>query len=242
MALPKLRVPIYDLELPTSKKKIKFRPFLVKEQKLFLIASESKEVDEMIASIKQVISNCVVEPKNFDVSNLPVIDLEYLFIHFRARSMGETVDLEFECNNEVDGKKCGAHNKMSVNLLTAKLVENPEHKQMIELGPDMGVKMRYPNFEVSQKLMKDMKSEADVFDALADCIEYVYDGEQLYYPKDVPHAEWIEWFEQLPSESLQKIREFINTSPRIIGNSQFQCSKCGYTEDIKLEGIQAFFG
>jgi hypothetical protein len=240
--LPRIDVPTYDLTLPITKEKVKYRPFLVKEQKLFLIASEAKEMKDVINTIKQVVKNCIVEPKNYDVDHMSILDLEYMFIHLRARSMGENVELEFSCNNIVDEKVCNGKSKMVLNLLKAHLVEDPEHKNIISFTPTIGVKMKYPNFEISQKLMRDMQSKADVFDGLVECIEYIYDGDTLIYPKDQKREELIEWFDALSNEHLEQLYTFVKTSPKIIAETKFHCAKCGYEEDVTLEGIQSFFG
>ena len=242
--LPKIDVPVYETTLISTGKKVKFRPFLVKEQKLFLMASQSEDSKEVVNAIKQVIANCVVD-KDVNVDTLPTFDLENLFLQLRARSVGEKVEMNYVCNNPIgDGsaepKPCGGKIKLFLDLLEIKPTTNPEHNQKIELTPKLGIVMKYPNFEILSSL--NIQSQEDLLKIIIACIDYIYDDEQIYYAKDTTEQELNEFIESMQQTDIQKIQKFFETMPKISKNVEFHCKKCGYKEDIVIEGLQNFFG
>ena len=147
MPLPKIDTPVFDLLLPLCKKKVKFRPFLVKEQKNLLMAMESGERDTIEKNVKQVLQNCTLT-ENIDIDKLPVIDIEYYFLNLRARSVGEIVENKYRCDNEVEGNKCGNVMEVAVNLLDLKVTNIKEDNDLIQLTDDVFIKLRYPEFSV----------------------------------------------------------------------------------------------
>lgn len=242
MALPKVDVPTYKIKLPSNSKEITFRPFTVKEKKLFLLARESKDIKDIVETIKQVIRNCILAPDNIEVDDLPIIDLEFFFVHLRARSEGEVITLDFKCNNVVDEKACGGETKLSFNLLDTKLEKNENHQDLIDLGNNIGVKMKYPTFGMSEILDSEVTDPTVILNLMVDCIEYIYDAEKQYYAKDEKRETMVAWFGDLPQDAFSKIEAFFESSPKIVGSTKFVCSKCAYTEDVKLQGIKDFFG
>jgi hypothetical protein len=251
MPLPKIDVPLYDLPLPSDKSKvIKYRPFTVKEKKLFLLVRESKDINEVIETIKQIIQNCVVSPQNMNVDEMPVVDIEQLFVHLAARSIGEVRELDFECQNIIeDGsdkidKKCGAITKVSFNLLDADVEtgEGQANNNVIALTDKIGIKMKYPTFSMAKVLDEEMKNAGDLLNIYIDCIEYVYDAEGIHYLKDEKREDIVSWFEGLGEKHFEKIQKFLEAAPKIVGKNTFKCHKCGYSEELKLQGIQDFFG
>jgi len=242
MALPKLDTPIYETTLISTGKKIKFRPFLVKEQKLFLMASQSEDAKEVVSTIKQVLSNCILS--DIDVNNLPTFDLEHLFVQLRAKSVGEVVNLRYSCNNSVEDKNgenkpCGGTVKIDLNLLNIKPTIDPTHSIKIELSPKMGIVMKYPNFNIVEKL--NIQTQSELLNLVVACIDYIYDDEQMYYTKDVSEDELNEFIEEMQQTDLEKIQKFFETMPRLQTKHDFKCVKCGYEETITIEGIQNFF-
>jgi rubrerythrin len=243
MALPKIDVPVYTIDLPLSKKNVRYRPFLVKEEKLLLMAMESNEEKTVIDTIKQIINNCCLD--EIDVDNLPVLDLEFFFLNLRARSIGEVVNLQYKCNNivkdeEGNEKDCGNVVKFDVNILEIKPEENINHTNKIELSEKMGLMMNYPNF----KMIGDNESLTDVeqiIKIISDCIEYIYDEDSIYYKKDITQEDLNEFIEGLTREQFSKVQDFFDTIPKIKKDVEFKCNKCGYTENITIEGIQNFF-
>lgn len=242
--LPKLSAPIFDLKLPLSKKQIRYRPFLVKEEKLLLIAQESKDEKNIINAIKQIARNCVLE--KLDVDKLPITDLEFLFLNLRARSVGEIIELQYKCNNDVPDendhlKKCGNIIPIEVNILN-NIPEIPEeHNNKIDLGNDIGIVMTYPNFSTIEKANTNSQVEM-IMSIISDCIEYIYDKDQIYYRKDMTKKDLDEFIESLSKDQFTKIQKFFETVPKIKQEVDFSCPKCGYSTQITLEGLQSFFG
>jgi hypothetical protein len=249
-AFPRIDVPVYEIKLPSGKK-ISFRPFTVKEKKLFLLVRESQDLKDVIRATEQVLQSCIVKPADIDVSKLGFVDMEYFFAHIYSRSAGEIVEIDFECQNtlpppaddlEAPPTKCGHVSKMGFNLLEAK-VESPEgHSNKIFLTPTIGVIMKYPTFAMAELLNREGTPESVVFDIAIDCIESVFDSDKLYHAKDEKREDLVAWFETLPHKSLEKVAEFFKTMPQLTQTKDFKCDKCGYTEAVKLKGLQDFFG
>lgn len=238
--LPKIDVPIYDLKLLSSDKKIRFRPFTVKEEKLFLMASESQDAESVLNTIKQVVNNCILSDINVD--SLPVFDLEYLFLNLRARSISELVTLKYRCNNTVEeDKKCNNIVNFDLNLLDIKPIKENNHTNKIEINDKLGIVMKYPNFELIEKY-KDAKDTSIIVNLIIDCIDYIYDEENMYYAKDTQKQELEEFIDSLQTKDLEKLKLFFESMPKIKKKLQFKCNKCNHEEDIDVEGIQSFFG
>jgi hypothetical protein len=244
MALPKIDVPIYDLKLISTGKTIRFRPFTVKEEKLFLMANETSEMDFIIKTIKQVINNCILD--DVDVDSLPVFDIENIFLNLRAKSIGEDVSLKYRCNNDVKDEngqehKCGNLVQLELNLLDIKLPELTKDVGKVMITDNLGLVMKYPNFELIQKYQGKEDTET-LLNMIVSCIDYIFDEEQIYYSKDTTHEELVEFIENLQSRDLEKIKSFFDTMPKINKDVEFKCNKCGYSENINLQGVQSFFG
>lgn len=239
--LPKIDTPIYELTLPLSKKNIKFRPFLVKEQKNLMMAIEADDKETIERNIKQVLQNCTVT-ENIDIEKLPVIDVEYYFIQLRARSVGEIVENKYICNNEVNGEKCGNKMDVNLNLLDIQIENNPEYSDIIEITNKISIKLKYPEFSTIEKI-KEKDSSVDVaFQMIIDSIEYIYDGDQYYYANESTPKELMEFVEQLNTEQFSKIEQFFDNLPKLNKKVEIKCSKCGYDHSIVIEGLESFFG
>lgn len=241
--LPKLDVPIYSVKLISNGKEVRIRPFLVKEQKLFLMASESEDSKETINTIKQVLKNCVLD--DIDIDSLPTFDLEYLFMNLRARSVEEVVTLKYKCNNTVKDDKgedtiCNGTVDFEVNLLEIQPTKHEEHTNKFMLNEKIGICLRYPTFEVVQKY-EQMEENDIMVNILIDCIDYLYDEEQVYYAKDSSRKELEEFVDSMQQKDLEKIRTFFETMPEIKKDFDFHCSKCGYEEKMEVKGLQNFF-
>lgn len=241
MALPRIDTPIYDLELPLSKKKIRFRPFLVKEQKNLLMALESEERESIESNIKQVLQNCTLTEK-IDIERLPVVDVEYYFLQLRARSVGEVVENKYRCDNIVGEKACGNIMETSLNLLDIKVDGIKENNDVIILSDNISIKLKYPEFSVLSKLSKLTDATEITFEMIADSIEYIYDGEQFYYSHETSHEELIEFVETLSQKQFAKIEEFFSDLPKLQKNVEMKCSKCGFEHKLDVEGLESFFG
>jgi hypothetical protein len=241
MALPKIDTPIYDLELPLSKKKIRFRPFLVKEQKNLLMAMESGDRESIEQNVKQVLNNCTVT-EGIDIEKLPVIDIEYYFLQLRARSVGEVVENKYRCDNVVDEKVCGNIMETSLNLLDIQVNGVVEGKDVIELTNTISIKLKYPEFSVLKKL-SNLTNVSDIaFEMIADSVEYIYDGEQFYYAKEVESKEIVQFIESLNQQQFSKIEDFFANLPKIEKTIEMKCSRCGFEHKLDVEGLESFFG
>jgi hypothetical protein len=241
--LPKLDVPIYSVKLISTGKEVRIRPFLVKEQKLFLMAAESEDSKETINTIKQVLRNCILD--DVDVDTLPTFDLEYLFMNLRARSVEEVVQLKYKCNNTVKNDKgedtvCNGSVEFEVNLLEIEPTKHSEHENKFMLTDKIGICLRYPTFEMVQKY-EQMEENEIMVNILIDCIDYLYDDEQVYYAKDSSRKELEEFVDSMQQKDLEKIKIFFDTMPELKKDVHFHCPKCKYEEDITIRGMQNFF-
>jgi len=238
MALPKIDVPIHTIDLPLSKKKIRYRPFLVKEEKILLMAMESEDENTIFDSIKQIVNNCSLD--ELDVDDLPITDLEYFFLHLRARSVSEIVDLQYKCNNKVNEQDCGNIVKVKVNILEIKPEFQKDHSTKIQLTDELGLIMKYPSLKVIQNI----KSENEVdklMQIIFKCIESIYDKNSMYYTKDVSEEELKDFVESLTQQQFVKVQKFFESVPKMKKNLSFKCNKCGYEDTVLVEGIQNFF-
>jgi len=241
MALPKIDAPTYELELPLSKKKIQFRPFLVKEQKNLMMAMESDDKETIERNIRQVLNNCTIT-ENIDIDKLPVIDIEYYFINLRARSVGEIVENKYVCTNEVNDKQCGNRMETSFNLLDIKVEFSENNKEVIQITDKISIKMKYPEFSLVQKL-KNKESAVDVaFEVMMDSVEWIFDGEQYYHAYETPREELLQFIESLNQEQFSKMEQFFENLPRMNKKIEIKCSKCGFDHSINMEGLESFFG
>jgi len=241
--LPKLDVPIYSVNLISTGKPVRFRPFLVKEQKLFLMASESDDAKETANVIRQVLKNCVLD--EIDIDNLSTFDLEYLFMHLRARSVEEVVDLRYKCNNVIkeesgEEKKCTGVVEFKLNLLEIQPTKNPNHTNKIQLTDNLGICLKYPTFEMINRY-ESMAENDIMINVLTDCIDYIFDKEQIYYAKDSTKEELSEFIDNLQQKDLEKVKTFFDTMPEVKKDVHFKCPKCSYEEDITIKGMQNFF-
>jgi len=241
--LPKLDIPIYSVNLISTGKPVRFRPFLVKEQKLFLMASESDDAKETSNVIRQVLKNCVLD--EIDIDNLSTFDLEYLFMHLRARSVEEVVDLRYKCNNVIkeesgEEKRCTGVVEFKLNLLEIQPTKNPNHTNKIQLTDNLGICLKYPTFEMINRY-ESMAENDIMISVLTDCIDYIFDREQIYYAKDSTKEELSEFIDNLQQKDLEKVKTFFDTMPEVKKDVHFKCPKCSYEEDITIKGMQNFF-
>jgi hypothetical protein len=246
MGLPKITVPEYSLKLPSNGKELKYRPFLVKEEKLLLIAMESEEETQIITATKNVIKNCVFG--DIDIDSLPIFDIEYIFLWLRGRAKGEKIELKYNC------PECKSDVPVTFSIEDVK-VDRPEgHEQKIQINSDLGVMMRYPDMLLQAQIenSKETSQIETLFKTIRLCIDYIYDAEKMYSTKDHTQEEMIDFLESLSDEQFQKISKFFETMPKLKHTVKLHCKNniaekgkkkniCGYEEDIKLEGLQSFF-
>lgn len=241
MALPKLDVPIYELKLPSNNKKVSYRPFLVKEEKILLMAMEGEDEGEVTTAIKQIINNCIVS-KGIDVENLPLFDIEYLLLNLRARSMGDVVKTSYVYKNCKE-EKCKPV-ELEIDVSKIEVEKDPTHDPKIQLTDNVGIIMKYPDMNMMTKaeLIKGQLKSSDAFELITQCIEQIYDEENVYSKADYTPDELKEFIDGFTPDQFKKIEHFFNTVPKMYKDVEFKCEKCGYKEDIRLEGLAGFFG
>jgi hypothetical protein len=241
MALPKIDTPTYELTLPLSKKKMTFRPFLVKEQKNLMMAMEDDNKETIERNIKQVLTNCTLT-EGVNIEDLPVTDIEYYFINLRARSVGEIVENKYVCTNLVDEKQCGNKMEVKINLLEIEVNVNPESSNEIRINDKIVLNMKYPKFSIIEKLSKKDSAVEVAFDIMIDSIESIYDGEQYYYGHETSKEEMMQFLESLNQEQFSRLESFFENLPKINKKVDMKCSKCGFDHTMDLEGLENFFG
>jgi hypothetical protein len=241
MALPKLDVPTYEIELPVSKQKIKFRPFLVKEQRNLLMAIESSESATIQQAVKDILYNCTLT-ENVNIEKLPIIDVEYYFLNLRAKSVGEIVESKYRCNNVVEDKECNniMEHELDLQKIKVQLVEDisPE----IQITPKIQIKLKYPEFGIVKDSMEYTDINDITFHMIAKSIEYIYDGEQFYYGTEAQPGEMLEFVESMNQEQFAKVENFFNNLPKLKETIDITCGKCGFHHKIDVEGLESFFG
>jgi hypothetical protein len=241
MALPKLDIPSYEIELPISRKKIKFRPFLVKEQRNLLMALESNEASTIQQNIRDILTNCTLT-ENLDVDRLPIIDIEYYFISLRAKSVGEMVEARYRCNNIVGDKECGNVMETNINLQEIQVTQDKPVEPEIKITPKITIKLKYPEFGIVKDSLKYEDINQVTFSMIASSIEYIYDGDQFYYAHESSPEELLEFVESLNAEQFKKVEEFFENLPKLKENVNITCNKCGFHHTIEVEGLESFFG
>jgi hypothetical protein len=242
MTFPKIEYPTFEIYLKSLDRKVKFRPFLVREEKLLLIAKESEDTNEIRNSIVQIINNCVID--KLDVLDLPMFDIEMIFLTLRSKSVGESVKLIFNCQNEVDGVPCNTDTEYKLNLTKVRY-EIPEgHNSKIMITDTIGMKLNYPTLADSNALSEeslDNEPFAIFLDMLMNNIDYVFDKESMWKPDDVPREELETFVNNLTVEKLEQIKNFFRTSPQVVLEDSVNCSKCGFVHNIHSEGLLSFF-
>jgi len=237
MALPINTTPVYTLTLPSTGKDIKYRPFLVKEEKALLIANQSEDIKVMVESLKQVIKACIKD--TVDVNTFSTFDLEYVFTQIRAKSVGEMVDLYLKCDTCEDEKAVA---KVTIDLTTLTVEKDPSHTNKIGLFSDVGVIMKYPTVDVVNRLQNIDQTDMDeVFSLVIDCIDSIYTSDEMFSTKDQTKAELMEFLNNLTSDQFAKIQAFFETMPKLQHTIDYTCPVCNKEHHKVLEGLNSFF-
>jgi len=236
MPLPKLNTPTYELTIPSTNETVSYRPYLVKEEKILLLALESQDERQMIRAIKDVITACT--DGAVDTSRIAMFDLEYIFTQLRAKSVGESVQLSVKCD------KCEKNNDVAINLENVRLSNSDKVNDTIELTDTIGVKMRYPSVDtVLQSRANEDSSAVDlIFSLLIECIDSIYSGEEIFDAASQSREELNEFLESLNSDQFSRIREFVENIPAAEIDASFKCSHCGEHNEKLLRGLANFFG
>lgn len=249
MALPKIKSPIYELTLHSTKKSYKYRPFLVKEQKILLMALESQDPKEMLRAIKQIITNCCID--DIEVDKLPMFDLEYFFLRLRGKSIGEEIELKLTHPTGLNskGEMCEFNTPFKLNVMDVEVEVGDDHTNKVVLDDEsgVGVVLKYPTMALADKLQglnsNDNKSQFDVIQGVViESIDYIFDNENTYPASESTKNELLEFINGLSQEQFAKLTTFFNTMPKLRKEIKWTCSQCGCDDKIELEGMTSFFG
>jgi len=229
--LPKIKQPIFTLEIPSSKRKVKYRPFTVAEEKLLLIAKESSEQEDIINVYKQIINNCILDDIN--INKLAYFDIEYIFVCLRAKSVSNVIDLTIE--DEEDGKK----HKLQFDLDTVYVSEN-KVSPIIELDGGLKIVLKYPDFETLGQMSLLGSDSNQLLGVITKCLHQIVEGEQVYELSNYNESEISDFVSSIGSKDLLKIQEFFVGLPQVSGELKYTNS-LGQEKVIPLRGIQSFF-
>ena len=238
MPLPKVSTPTYELEIPSIKKTVKYRPFLVKEEKILIIAMESEDPKQITEAVKDVISNCIIT-KGIKVDSLATFDIEYLFLNIRGKSVGETAEVLITCPDDGETQV-----PVTINLDDIKVEVNDEHSRDIQLDDNLSVRMKYPSIQEFIKnnfIRNDQISVDDTFGVITSCIEQIYNEEESWSASDCTKKELTDFLESLSSKQFKKIEKFFETMPKLSHTIKVTNPNTGGENKIVLEGLTSFF-
>ena len=239
MPLPKIATPTYELELPSTKQKINYRPFLVKEEKLLVLALESEDTKQITTAIKTVLKNCI-STKGIKVETLPTFDIEFLFLNIRGKSVGEEIELNIIAP---DDETTPVEIKIDVDDI--KVQENKDHTKKIKIDDVLMMEMKYPSLEQFIKTNFDFNEVNDMdksFELISSCIDKIYSEEEVWSSSDVTKKEMVDFLDQMNSLQFKEIEKFFNTMPKLSHTIKVKNPNTKVTSDVVLEGLSSFFG
>lgn len=239
MPLPKINTPTYELELPSSGKKIKYRPFLVREEKILVMALESEDMKQISNAVVQILSDCILT-KGIKVQDLATFDIEYLFLNVRSKSVGEKVEVNITCpDDEV------TQVQVEIDIDSIKVQKNPEHTNIIKLDDELSMRLKYPaleQFVESNFEFKDGESEVDKsLDMIISCIDMIYNAEDSWSASDVTQKELKDFVEQMNTKQFKQIETFFATMPKLSHSIVVKNPNTGVENKVTLEGLASFF-
>ena len=238
MPLPKIATPTYELELPSTKQKIKFRPFLVKEEKLLVLALETEDSTQITTAITQVIKGCILT-KNVKVEELPTFDIEFLFLNIRGKSVGEEVEVNIICPDDGETE---VPVKISLDEIHVQFDE--EHSTKIKIDDNLMMEMKYPSLDQFVKNNFDFNNESTMdqsFEIIGSCIDKIFNEEEVWAVEDFSKQEVEEFLEQMNSSQFKEIEKFFNTMPKLSHEIKVKNPKTKKSSTVVLEGLSSFF-
>ena len=238
MPLPKISTPTYDLVLPSNGKKIKYRPFLVREEKVLILALESQDIKQISNAVKSTLKSCV-QTRGVKIDDLPSFDIEYIFLNVSAKSVGESLDLVITCPDD---------NETTVNAQIytddIEVVKDPEHDIEIPLDAKLTLKMKYPSMDQFIKSNFDIGDATvdESFEIVASCIDTIYDAEDVWSASDCTKKELVEWVGDLNTAQFKEVEKFFTTMPKLSHTMKVTNPKTKVESEVTLEGLASFFG
>ena len=239
MPLPTIATPTYELELPSSEKKIKYRPFLVKEEKLLVLALESEDTKEISNAIKAVLKNCI-QTRGVKVEQLPTFDIEFLFLHIRGKSVGE--ELEVSLIAPDDGVTAVP---MKINIDDIKIQKEEGHDKKINLDDNLAMEMKYPSLEQFIKNNFDFNDDASIdksFEVIASCIDKIYNEDEVWTTSDCTKKELMDFLDQMNTMQFKQIEKFFETMPKLSHKVMLKNPETEVESEVVIEGLASFFG
>jgi hypothetical protein len=242
MPLPKISTPTYELVLPSTGKTIKYRPFLVKEEKILILALESQSTKEITNAIKQVLKDCILT-KGIKVEELPTFDIEYVFLNVRGKSVGESLDLIITCGDDGETEV-----PVTVYIDQIQVQKDPEHSTDIHLDSELVLRMKYPSLDQFVKTNFDFSEEQSSsniersLEIISSCVDIVFTSEESWSAADCTKKELIDWIETLDSNQFKKVENFFDTMPRLSHIVKVVNPKTKVESEVTLEGLTSFFG
>jgi len=238
MPLPKIATPTYELELPSTGQSINYRPFLVKEEKLLVLALETEDTKQITTAIKNVLKNCVLT-KGIKVDQLPTFDIEFLFLNIRGKSVGEEIEVNIICPDDEETQV-----PVTIDLDDIKVQKNDEHTNQIKLDKDLMMELKYPSLEQFIKNnfdFNDANAMDQSFDLIATCIDKIYTADEVWAAADCTKKEIKEFLEQMNSVQFKEIETFFETMPKLSHKVKVTNPKTKVKSDVVLEGLASFF-
>ena len=238
MPLPKIATPTYELELPSTGQSINYRPFLVKEEKLLVLALETEDTKQITTAIKNVLKNCVLT-KGIKVDQLPTFDIEFLFLNIRGKSVGEEIEVNIICPDDEETQV-----PVTIDLDDIKVQKNDEHTNQIKLDKDLMMELKYPSLEQFIKNnfdFNDANAMDQSFDLIATCIDKIYTADEVWAAADCTKKEIKEFLEQMNSVQFKEIETFFETMPKLSHKVKVPNPKTKVKSDVVLEGLASFF-
>lgn len=240
MSLPIVSLPKYDLTLPSSGKKIQYRPFVVKEQKVMLTAVELGDAAQLNNAIRDIIDSCTYGKLN--LNEMPIYEIEYLMLNIRKHSVGEVLELNYKCNHvHDDGNKCVGKMVSFLNLSEVSVNFPPDHVYDLKLSDSMGMKLKDISYDLFNSLTNaDVDTITSSIDTIINCIDSIYDEDGVYLVKDYSREDLVDWIESLAIEDFNTIELFLDTMPTLTHEIQLKCPKCGSQDKATLSGLEDF--
>jgi hypothetical protein len=238
MPLPKISTPTYELELPSTEQTIKYRPFLVREEKLLVLALETEDTKQITNAIKTVIKNCI-ETKAIKVESLPTFDIEYLFLNIRGKSVGEEIEVNIICPDDEETSV-----PVKINLDDIQVQKNEGHTNKIKIDDKIMMEMKYPSLEQFIKSNFDFNSDSQMeqsFDLISSCIDKIYTEDEVWVASDVTKKELTDFLEQMNSSQFKEIEKFFETMPKLSHKVKVKNPNTKIESEVTLEGLSSFF-
>ena len=239
MPLPKIATPTYELELPSTEKTVNYRPFLVKEEKLLVLALESEDTKQITTAIKAVLKSCVLT-KGIKVEHLPTFDIEYLFLHIRGKSVGEEIEVNITCPDDETTQV-----PVTLDLDDIKVQKNDKHNNQIKLDDNLMMELKYPSLDqfIKNNFDFDEKNQMEQsFDLIGTCIDKIYNEEEVWATADCTKKEIKEFLESMNSSQFKEIENFFETMPKLSHTIKVTNPKTKVENEVVLEGLASFFG